>query len=264
MEMRHVKLRFPDGTVVQMDAPEHLFIPRVLERDGLGKYETDSMAAALALVRLRPGPFVDVGSNVGVFSLLVAAIAGRRCLAFEPLPDAADVLVQTAARHRLPIEVSRVALSDRDGTADFFVSARTDSSSGLDRKFRPVKSSFPVTLARLDDVLEGPAPALLKIDTETTEPAVLAGAVRTIDEHRPPLLIEVLKGRTEDKIQAFFADRGYSWYHVTSEAQWAPQAKVEGDATYAHNNWLFAPDPLTVDFWRELTRWRGALERTAR
>lgn len=242
-----------------MVAPQALYVPKLLARHGLARYEPDSLAATLALVEARDGVFVDVGANVGVFALVVAGVLGRRCLAFEPLPEAARVLEATARRHRLDIEVSRAALSDRGGTATFFVSATTDSSSGLDAKFRPAASSFDVTLARLDDVLADRAPSAVKIDTETTEPAVLAGAAAAIDRHRPPLLVEVLHNRTEAAIEAWFAGRGYTAYHVTPAVRWTPAARVAGDPTHAHNNWLFAPAPLDDAFFAALARWRAAL-----
>lgn len=256
---RVVALRLPGGRVLRMVAPKALFVPKLLARDGLARYEPDSLAAALALVGRRDGVFVDVGANVGVFALVVAGVTGRRCLAFEPLPAAAEVLEATVRRHRLEVEVSRVALADRAGTAEFFVSATTDSSSGLDAKFRPSSSSFAVTLARLDDVLGDRAPCLIKIDTETTEPAVLAGTSATIARHRPPVLVEVLHGRTERAIDAYFSDRGYIAYHVDGSPRWTPADRVVGDPTHAHNNWLFTPAPLDDAFFAALDRWRTAL-----
>jgi FkbM family methyltransferase len=242
-----------------MTSPKDLYVPKVLARDGLAKYEPDSLAAALAIVEAREGVFVDVGANVGVFALVVAGVTGRASLAFEPLPAAAEVLEATVRRHRLDVAVSRVALADRDGITEFFVSATTDSSSGLDEKFRPVSARFPVTLARLDDVLGTRAPSLIKIDTETTEPAVLAGSVATIERHRPPFLVEVLYRRTEDAIQAFFTERGYAAYHVTSADRWEAADRVTGDPKYAFNNWLFTPEPLDDAFFTALMRWRIAL-----
>src|SRR5690606_37893856 len=115
----------------------------------------------------------------------------------EPLPDAAAVLSSLTAKYGLPISVSRIALSDRDGEATFYVSAQSDTSSGLNHAFRKPRDQFSVTLARMDDLLGGQKVGLLKIDTETTEPAVLAGAERIIDTQRPPMIIEVLKNRTE-------------------------------------------------------------------
>lgn len=256
--MRHVRLRLPSASL-EMQAPDHLYIPRVLQKNGLANYEPETLAAVLTLVEARPGVFVDVGANVGVFSLLVASELQRPCVAFEPLPDAAAVLSETVAHHRLPVEVSRLALADRDSESTFYVSAQTDSSSGLNRRFRKAKTSFKVATARADSELSGRKVSLLKLDTETTEPAVLSGATRLIDQERPPLIIEVLKGRTESSIAAFFEDRSYSWYQITNEVPWTPSGVIAGDPSYQYNNWLFTPEPLQDGFWSSFDRWRARL-----
>lgn len=258
---RHVTLAMPDDRSVEMSAPRHLYIPRVLEQSGLATYETDTLAAVLAALAGRDGVFVDVGANVGVFSLVVAAVTGVECLAFEPLPDAAEVLATTAARSRLPISVSRAALSDRAGQATFYVSAKSDASSGLDASFRAASASFDVELARLDDVLADRTPAVIKIDTETTEPAVLAGAARTIEAKRPWLVVEVLHGRTEPALEAFFRPRGYHWYQIDGDERWRARSSIVGDPTYAHANWLFCPTPPDEAFWWRLQQWRAAFRR---
>ncbi len=246
-----------------MDAPGDLYIPRILQEKGLHNYEPETLAVALTLSSTCDGLFVDVGANVGVFSLVVAGVLGKPVKAFEPLPNAAKVLKETAERHELPIDVSRVALSDKDGEAEFYVSSQTDTSSGLNQSFRPSNESFKVSLGRLDDVLKEERIGFLKIDTETTEPAVLAGAAETIDKQRPPMIIEVLKNRTEEGVQDFFAERGYSWYHITSADRWNAAERVEGDSTYQHNNWLFTPEPLDDSFFNSLKHWKDLLAQQA-
>ena len=57
-------------------------------------------------------------------------------------------------------------------------------------------------LARLD---------LLKIDVEGMEMDVLLGAERTIDIHRPVMIIEVLKSNRDD-ITSFITSYGYNYY----------------------------------------------------
>ena len=63
-----------------------------------------------------------------------------------------------------------------------------------------------VEVRRLDDL--GLAPALVKIDVEGAEPAVLAGLTRTIERHRPVFLIEDADD-VHDAVGRFFAVRGY-------------------------------------------------------
>jgi FkbM family methyltransferase len=258
--MRKVAIRLPNEREILLEAPEHLFVPRILQEKGMARYEPDSLAASLAVLSLRDGLFVDVGANIGVFSILTSAVLNRQCMAFEPLPDAAAVLEDVARRYDLPVTVSRVALSNHSGQEEFFVSAQTDSSSGLNRRFRPVKESFTVDVAPLDDLLREQEIALVKIDTETTEPQVLEGCQRIIDSNRPYLIVEVLKGRTEDQLQAFLDAQEYVAYHIDDRETWAASESIQGDPNYNFNNWLFSPVPLDSSFWAELTHWRRELQ----
>ena len=54
---------------------------------------------------------------------------------------------------------------------------------------------------------------VLKIDTETTEPAVLAGAAETLAKHRPAIFFEVLPGSGSGrKIEEQLRPLDYSFY----------------------------------------------------
>jgi hypothetical protein len=95
----------------------------------------------------------------------------------------------------------------------------------------------------------GAVPAILKIDTETTEPDVLAGGAATIASHRPWILCEVLAGRGESRLTDVLTPFGYHWFHITSEVPYPERQKIEGDPTYEHMMWLFAPNPPDERFW---------------
>ena len=241
-----------------MSAPHHLLIPKHLEAHGISGYEPDTMACAAAILSTRPGDFYDIGANVGVFSIFVAGAMNRRAISFEPTPEIADVLKRAAAENALPITCQQKALSSESGTTTFYLSDRSDMSNSLNRAFRHSTRGIQVEVDTLDISLSG-APALLKIDTESTEPDVLEGAKETIARYRPAMIIEVLKGRTEDRLNTFFDTRGYHAYHITSKAQWKRCNEVTGDASHENNNWLFAPESLGEDFWVHLDAWRWRL-----
>lgn len=80
-----------------------------------------------AIVETLPpnGVFLDIGSNIGVYSLFVAAMRpDARIFAFEPLQDASDRLRFNAARNGLSnrLIVKPMALGDRTGMLRFNVS----------------------------------------------------------------------------------------------------------------------------------------------
>jgi len=133
---------------------------------------------------------IDIGASEGLILRHMVRLAPRgRHVAFEPLPDLAAGL-----RSAFPaVDVRQCALYDEAGTQPFHRVRKGHWRSSL----RPMGlaaselDTFPVAVERLDDALpRGYVPALLKIDVEGAEGGVLAGAVRTLREHRPVVIFE--------------------------------------------------------------------------
>ena len=130
---------------------------------------------------------VDVGGNVGQFSLLSRALhPNARIYAFEPLPDAAARYRRVFANDS-NMTLFEAAILTEAGTATMHVSASADSSSLLPISARQ-SELFPGTEeVGVTDVEVGPlsgflsvgdlaALALLKIDVQGFELEVLRGA----------------------------------------------------------------------------------------
>jgi hypothetical protein len=78
---------------------------------------------------------------------------------------------------------------------------------------------------------------LLKVDTETTEDAVIAGMGDTLARHRPHIICEVLPhSRTSTSIQRLLAPLGYRYYLLTDNG---PVEKTEIATTQQWHNYLF-------------------------
>lgn len=135
---------------------------------------------------------VDVGANVGQFTLLVTFLFPRaRVIAFEPLVGPASRFARLFAGND-NVTLHRAALGPAESTASMHVSRSADSSSLL-----PIGSLqaeiFPgteevgteaVTVAPLDRFVAAGdivAPALLKIDVQGYELEVLRGAASLLD-----------------------------------------------------------------------------------
>jgi FkbM family methyltransferase len=250
---------------VCMTAPLAMYVPKVLQRNGFAGYEPSSLPHFLAALQAaRPGVVLDVGANVGPYSLLARACSDRAVVAFEPTPDLAQVARVTGERNGLDFLVEERALGDTDGTATLYLSSRTDSSNSLNPGFRPSSESIDVPLETLDSWVArtGQVPGIIKVDTETTEPAVLRGADRTVSEHRPWVFCEVLYGYVEEELTAAVAEWGYTWYHLTGPGPLEPAAQIVGDPRHEHFMWLFVPEPLEEEHWRSAEAWQQALELT--
>lgn len=82
---------------------------------------------------------------------------------------------------------------------------------------------------------------LIKLDTESTEPAALRGLESTIGRHRPAVVCEVLRDRTEPELEAFFFGQvDYDAYWLTPDG---PQgrSRIVGDPEFRYVNYLFVP-----------------------
>src|SRR5687768_9486919 len=80
---------------------------------GLKSYEPEvfAMLGALIETAARPVHMLDIGANIGLFSLTMSAIYGDalKVTAFEPMPTLAAFLTDAAARNQLAVTVSRFA-----------------------------------------------------------------------------------------------------------------------------------------------------------
>ncbi|MGE0132763.1 MAG: FkbM family methyltransferase [Blastocatellales bacterium] len=81
---------------------------------------------------------------------------------------------------------------------------------------------------------------LVKIDTETTEPQVLAGMKNTLLNDRPSLICEVLCGfEVEKQLESILNRSGYSFFHLTSGGI-QRVSKIKGHPEWL--NYLFIPE----------------------
>lgn len=133
--------------------------------------------------------FVDVGANVGYYTLMAASLVGNngQVIAFEPSPYAFSRLEETIRKNNLKqVQAIRAGLSDSAGDSLLFVSAREGNhtpSMVPNAGGRPV--SVPVL--RLDDYLaehEINQVDLMKIDVEGFEPNVLRGVGEYLERGR--------------------------------------------------------------------------------
>ena len=136
--------------------------------------------------------FVDVGANLGIWTLVAATVVGSagRVFSFEPNPKTYLKLNTNVQRNgksdivkTFPNAVSRseemVSFSCR---REYNFSAISDAPHS--------ESVMPVEAVSLDSVLQGCKITGIKMDTEGHELACLEGAARTLRESSPWLIIE--------------------------------------------------------------------------
>ncbi len=198
--------------------------------------EYDEVRLALALLvrrRQSHGPgvvSVDCGANIGIHTVewarhmhgwgsviaieaqerlyysLCGNISVNNCLNARALLAAAG---STAGKMRVPVpdyckpaSFGSLELRKRESTEFIGQKIDYDEDSCLTVDMISIDG---LQLNRLD---------LLKIDVEGMEIEVLAGAEESIDAHKPPMIIEILKS-DHDQIKSFLAQHGYRYYRFS-------------------------------------------------
>ena len=154
-------------------------------RGNFEPYKTDALLEAL-----RCGDVVlDVGAHVGYYTVIAARAVGQegRVAAFEPRPMTARFLRRNVELNSLSnVRVYEAAVGEQAGTAWF--EGRTGTGTG----HLAARGDIEVPVLVLDELVESgelPPPSLIKIDVEGGELDVLNGAMRTLNAHRPVLLL---------------------------------------------------------------------------
>lgn len=157
-----------------------------------GIYEPE--VAAVFYDVLRPGMgVVDVGANIGFFTLLAARLTGPSGTVFAVEPNAANVRLIEASRQLNGFEtvtVCQAAAGDRTGIKVLNTSFSNGTAADAPAGLGPLMDAQTVACLRLDDVLPGNPVHLLKIDVEGAEYTALRGCEQTLRRWRPVIVSE--------------------------------------------------------------------------
>jgi FkbM family methyltransferase len=184
---------------------------------------------------------LDVGAHVGYYTLLAATANPRSTVyAFEPLPAIFERLVRNVRLNDLQNVVAvNEAAGPFDGEADFFyLPSIIPCSSSLSETFMRKAGetqTLRVGVTRIDTLARDHhlrTVDLVKLDTETTEPEVLAGMTNVLREWKPDIICEVLRDADTQALAAILQPLGYSFYHLTDRG-----AQRREDLVW-HPRWL--------------------------
>ena len=163
------------------------------------------------------GLVLDVGANLGYYSLFAAAL-GCRVIAWEPVPRFRAFLEASAAlnnlSHRISVR-STVAADAAQSSVTMRVPRHNwdiSSVGGLNlipsqRLRYSSAESFEASAEAIDGVVLTEQACAMKVDTEGFEPAVMRGAARLLRRHPPhTILLEYTPGSVERSAQGGLPD----------------------------------------------------------
>ncbi len=190
----------------------------------------------------------DIGANTGIYSLLAARNnPGAEVYAFEPVPDIRGEFARSIAINGLNnLKLSDLAISSTISKSEFYVPnnfAAFPTSASLNNDFRDHSAAILVSVTTIDEfVLQNGVGRidLMKIDTESTEHLVLAGASRTLNNDRPFIICEVLPEQDPKLLSELLAPSNYSYFRIAPDGLIQTKSP-ESDPRCENLNNLFVP-----------------------
>lgn len=170
--------------------------------------------------------FVDIGANVGLFSLIASPIVGNegQVIAFEPSPTTFKRLNENISLNNFKnIDARNLGLSDKKDKLKISIS--TDGHDAWNT-FAPgdaqhFSQTTEVDVDTLDNQLssiELSKIKIIKIDVEGWEKFVIMGAKKILIEHAPVVMMEFTETNTfaagymVQDLYDMFTELNYSWF----------------------------------------------------
>lgn len=180
---------------------------------------------SLCLARvIQPGDTcIDIGANMGYYSILMSALSGDKghTIAVEPNPHLCNLLRATAGINHPGFSVAETALSDKAGKLVLYIPEQSFGSASILRRtdLASVKQSKvrvnTITFDSLMEQMKMPKVDVIKMDVEGAEQLVFEGMKQAIEKNPglkiimeySPFLYDNAKGFTEYLFSKFIVNR---------------------------------------------------------
>jgi FkbM family methyltransferase len=206
----------------------NLYKDSVLSRLIYNKFEKEEIDYMCKVLN-KGDIFIDIGSNIGLFSLIASKIVSQegKVLCFEPSPSTFARLKENIVINNFNnIDIRNLGLSDAIGKLTFYV-----SNNGYDawNSFSPsednkLELSINVPVSTLDfelNDIDKSKIKLVKIDVEGWEKFVLHGAKDFLTNFNPIVMVEFTEQNTFNsgypvhEIYDIMKNYGYTWYRIS-------------------------------------------------
>ena len=203
---------------------------RILELESAPEWEVMETSFVLNNVKERD-VFIDVGANIGYFSMLAARQRAKAIFSFEPVPKTYEMLAKNIAYNGFEgiVRTFNLALGSEEQTLEFtdsigpknHVRYYTDDNHSKKRTIKVRATTLDKFVAGTEEIKQMD---FIKIDVEGFDYNVLLGAKNCIARFEPTVLIEVQAHRlakfnsSPDQIFDFFKAFGYKHLCITDNA----------------------------------------------
>ena len=173
---------------------------------------------------------VDVGANIGYFTLLFSKLVGKkgRVIAIEPSPRITAMLEANVKRNGMEnVRVVRAAVTGVAEPVTLYEAPRTNigmTTTRADRGFAPTTTVDGLPLNQILTPDEARRTRLIKIDIEGAEVPVVEQLLDTLDFYSPDVAVAVEASPAENPEWATLFDRflaaGFRAYDLGNNYDW--------------------------------------------
>lgn len=140
--------------------------------------------------------FVDIGSNLGSYTLLVGGVCKSITYSLEPSPTTFKRLIKNVEINNLDnIQCLNIGAGDENGS--FYMTDDKGPENHLIIDNKTYRSNIKVEVQKVDDINFKSKPTFMKIDTEGCEYQVIKGAMNILESSEMIGLLVEINGNNE-------------------------------------------------------------------
>ena len=209
----------------------------------LGAYEKAELKAVSGI--LRPGDvFLDLGANLGLYSLHASRIVGEsgKVISFEPFSTNFNALKEHVAMNQLSnVQLEKLAVGKESGMITLYLNESEGNlgmvtASYIENAIKEEVKIVSIDAYRKEKKLQ--KVDFIKIDIEGFEYPTLLGMENTLNAYLPSILIEILdeskSPQNENKVEAYLMGFGYKKFYINDNGELS-----ETDENPVRRNYLF-------------------------
>lgn len=185
-----------------------------------GEYEAAELKALSQLMNGN-SVFIDVGANVGLYSLKASEIIkdNGKVIGFEPFIKNFNQLSTHIECNNLSskVKIENKAIGESEGKLKLYYSEQAHNRGMVSALKNDYANSYEVEMISLDGYCASHninVVNCVKIDVEGYEMSVLKGMKNILQHNQPILLLEILEENTEE-VESFLSNFGYLKYYIS-------------------------------------------------
>lgn len=194
----------------------------------LEAYEKAELKAVSYL--LKPGDvFLDLGANLGLYSLHASRIVGSsgKVISFEPFSINFNALQEHVTTNKLSnVQLEKLAVGEEPGTITLYHNENEDNLGMVTANYIENATREEVKIVSIDAYLKAkPIQKVdfIKIDIEGFEYPTLLGMKSTLTAYMPSILVEILddskSSQNSQKVMDYLMGFGYKRYFINDNGE---------------------------------------------